>query len=194
MAAYKPRLRRVGTIRYREPNPAQSKGSYIYQFYRLNKGIIDKAYSGIGAATPYEHFKQEALDLIAEQPRQGIQWATRYQLGKSSFVEASGGNTSVNNILRILRRTGSMQTLARLAGYNKSSSVALENYNGWTYDALSKQFTYTPISPKTGRPLPNGQKVTVWIQQIGRYPIGVSILYLSSAIGYEEIRFTGERT
>ena len=192
MAAYKPRRRRVGTIRYFEPNPKQARGSYIYQFYRLNKAIIDKAYSGIGAASAYEHFKQEALDLISERPQKGIQWATAYQLGKSSFVEASGGSTAVNNILRILRRTGSMQILANLSGYRKSSSVALENYNGWTYDSLSKTFTYRPVSPKTGALLPNGTPVMVWITQLGRYPIGTSILHLSSNLGYREIRFQGE--
>lgn len=191
--AYKPKRRRVGTIRYYEPNPAQSKGSYIAQFYRLNKALIDKAYTGIGATSPYQHFKAEALDLLAEQPRRGVQWATKYQLGKTSFVEASGGNTSVNNILRILRRTGSIQTLANLCGYQKSSSVALENYNGWSYDYTSKIFTYRPISPKTGLPLPNGVPVDVWIKQIGRYPIGTSILYLQSSLGYREIRFQGEK-
>ena len=191
MAAYKPRRRRVGTIRYYEPNPAQSQARYIYQFYRLNKALIDKSYAGIGAARPYEHFKQEALDLLSEQPQRGVKWATSYQLGKSSFVEASGGSTSINNILRILRRTGSMQILANLAGYKKSSSIAIENYNGWSYDQLSKLFTYRPISPKTGAPLPNGKPVTVWITQINRYPLGTSILHLSSDFGYREIRFQG---
>ena len=187
MAAYKPKQRRVGSIRYFEPNPRQSQGRYIYQFYRLNKTLIDRAYSGIGVASAYEHFKQEAIDLLTESPRRSVKWATSYQLGKASFVVSSGGSTPYNNIIRMLRRVGGFQWLAELSGYRKSSSIDIENYNGWSYDSASQLFFYTPISPKTGRPLPNGHRVTIQIYQPGRYPVGNTTLLLWSDIGNAEL-------
>lgn len=207
--AYKSKRRRVGTIRYYEPNPKQSQSSYIAQFYRLNKGLIDKAYTGIGTTSPYEHFKAEALDLLAERKSKGqpakITWATSYQLGKASFVEASGGNTAVNNILRILRRTGNMQTLARLAGYAKSSTIEIENYDAWVYDYYSKTFTYYPTSTKTGKRLEQNASmtdgesviyraapVTIWFSQKSRYPFGDLEMNMQSVNGFVKIETQGE--
>ena len=191
---YKPQRRRVGPIRYLEPNPAQAQGSYIYQFYRLNKKLIDAAYQGIGAASPYQHFKAEAIDLLTEQPQRSIKWATSYQLGKTSFVQAVGGNTYVNNILRMLRRAGAMQGLTHLAGFNKSSDIAIENFAAWQYDQASKSFTYTPFSNRTGKPIrtDRAKPVSVWITHTDKYPTGISVLHLRSDNGYLKYKFQGD--
>lgn len=196
---YKPQRRRIGTIRYLEPNPEQTQGSYIYQFYRLNKKLIDAAYQGIGAANPYQHFKAEALDLIQEQISNkqsvNVRRATSYQLGKTSFVSAAGGNVYVNNILTMLRRTRSLQIVAHLAGYNKSSDINVDSFSGWAYDEASKQFIYTPISNRTGEVVKSDrakQRVYVWIQQLNRYPTGITVIHIKGENGNSvEIKYKG---
>lgn len=195
---YKPQRRRIGTIRYLEPNPEQTQGSYIYQFYRLNKKLIDAAYQGIGAANPYQHFKAEALDLIQEQISKkqpvNVRRAASYQLGKTSFVSAAGGNVYVNNILTMLRRTRSLQIVAHLAGYNKSSDINVDSFAGWAYDEALKQFIYTPISNRTGKAVQSdrAQRVYVWIQQLNRYPTGITVIHITAENGNSvEINYKG---
>lgn len=182
---YKPKTRRLGTVKYIEPNPQQSRGSYIYQFYRLNKKLIDAAYSGIGVADPYMHFKAETLDLLSEQPSKPVTWATRYQIGKGSVVTTAGGNTAINNLIRSIRRAGATQALAKLAGYTSSAHIGFYDLRSWSYSAGNQQY-YFHVIGKNGEPRPDKPTVALWFSNSegGKYKVGgAAYLHMASPLG-----------